>query len=134
MGDPRVLSVQSHVVSGYVGNKSATFPLQLLGFDVDPLNSVHFSNHTGYPGGFAGDVLHGPKLWDIFLKLVENGLARHYSHVLTGYIGKEDFLRTVVRIVRAVREAKPEAHIPYYCDPVLGDNGQLYVPLSLVEV
>ena len=31
---PRVLSVQSHVVSGYVGNKSATFPLQLLGFEV----------------------------------------------------------------------------------------------------
>jgi len=43
----RVLSIQSHVVSGYVGNKSATFPLQLLGFDVDPLNTVHFSNHTG---------------------------------------------------------------------------------------
>ena len=42
-----MLSIQSHVVSGYVGNKSATFPLQLLGFDVDPLNTVHFSNHTG---------------------------------------------------------------------------------------
>jgi pyridoxine kinase len=36
----RVLSVQSHVVSGYVGNKSATFPLQLLGFEVDAINSV----------------------------------------------------------------------------------------------
>ncbi len=43
----RVLSVQSHVVSGYVGNKSATFPLQLLGFEVDAINSVQFSNHTG---------------------------------------------------------------------------------------
>ena len=36
----RVLSIQSHVVSGYVGNKSATFPLQLLGFEVDAINSV----------------------------------------------------------------------------------------------
>ena len=45
----RVLSIQSHVVSGSVGNKSAVFPLQLLGFDVDFINSVQFSNHTGYP-------------------------------------------------------------------------------------
>jgi hypothetical protein len=44
----RVLSIQSHVVHGYVGNKSAVFPLQLHGFDVDFINSVQFSNHTGY--------------------------------------------------------------------------------------
>ena len=44
---PRVLSIQSHVVHGYVGNKAATFPLQVLGFDVDAINSVQFSNHTG---------------------------------------------------------------------------------------
>jgi len=43
----RILSVQSHVVSGYVGNKAAVFPLQLLGFDVDVINSLQFSNHTG---------------------------------------------------------------------------------------
>ena len=46
---PKVLSVQSSVVSGYVGNRAAMFPLQLLGFDVDCINSVQFSNHTGYP-------------------------------------------------------------------------------------
>ncbi len=43
----KILSIQSHVVAGYVGNKSAVFPLQLLGFDVDFVNTVHFSNHTG---------------------------------------------------------------------------------------
>lgn len=46
-GKQRVLSIQSHVVHGYVGNKAATFPLQLLGFEVDALNTVQFSNHTG---------------------------------------------------------------------------------------
>lgn len=51
----RVLSIQSHVVHGYVGNKSAVFPLQLLGFDVDPILSVQFSNHTGY-GSWRGEV------------------------------------------------------------------------------
>uniref|UniRef100_A0AC11DKQ2 Pyridoxal kinase n=1 Tax=Ovis aries TaxID=9940 RepID=A0AC11DKQ2_SHEEP len=43
----RVLSIQSHVVRGYVGNRAATFPLQVLGFEVDAVNSVQFSNHTG---------------------------------------------------------------------------------------
>lgn len=52
----RVLSIQSHVVSGYVGNKSATFPLQLLGFEVDTINTVQFSNHTGY-GHWKGKVV-----------------------------------------------------------------------------
>ena len=56
----RILSVQSHVVSGYVGNKSATFPLQLLGFEVDAINSVQFSNHTGYAKGVKGQVQNIP--------------------------------------------------------------------------
>ena len=136
----RVLSIQSHVVHGYVGNKCATFPLQLLGFDVDPVNSVHFSNHTGYPSGFAGDVLQGEQLWKLYNGLEKNGLAGQYSHVLTGYIGSEDFLRTVVRVVRSVREAaaattgRGNTIVPYICDPVLGDNGKCYVPESLIEV
>ncbi|KAI5339480.1 hypothetical protein L3X38_018752 [Prunus dulcis] len=59
----RVLSSQSHTVQGYVGNKSAAFPLQLLGYDVDPINSVQFSNHTGYLT-FKGQVLNGQQLWE----------------------------------------------------------------------
>mgnify|MGYP003387003083 CR=1 FL=1 len=46
---PQILSIQSHVVHGKVGNTAAMFPLQLLGFDVHAINSVQFSNHTGYP-------------------------------------------------------------------------------------
>lgn len=130
----RVLSIQSHVVHGYVGNKSATFPLQLLGFDVDPVNSVHFSNHTGYPGGFAGDVLKGEQLWALYEGLKKNGLAQAYTHVLTGYIGAVDFLRTVVRLVCDIRAQNPDSNVPYYCDPVLGDNGKCYVPQALIEV
>ena len=61
----RVLSVQSHTVTGYVGNRSATFPLQLLGLEVDVINSVQFSNHTGYKNGWKGTVLNGEELWDL---------------------------------------------------------------------
>ena len=61
----RILSIQSHVVSGYVGNKSATFPLQLLGFEVDAINSVQFSNHTGYAKGIKGQVLNDSQLQEL---------------------------------------------------------------------
>ncbi|KAG8037840.1 hypothetical protein G9C98_006051 [Cotesia typhae] len=64
----RVLSIQSHVVSGYVGNKSATFPLQLLGFEVDAINSVQLSNHTGYKVT-KGDILNDHNLNGKMIKL-----------------------------------------------------------------
>ena len=63
--EKRVLSIQSHVVSGYAGNKSATFPLQLLGFEVDAINSVQFSNHTGYEKGLKGHVLDDNQLQEL---------------------------------------------------------------------
>ena len=83
MSQKRVLSIQSHVVSGYVGNKSATFPLQLLGCEVDPLYTVTFSNHSGYPV-FLGERL-SEESFDQMVKGLElNGLLMDYTHVLFG--------------------------------------------------
>ncbi|KAH8858701.1 Pyridoxal kinase [Schistosoma japonicum] len=98
----RVLCIQSHVVHGYVGNKIAVFPLQVLGIEVDYINSVQFSNHTGY-AFVRGQVLDAACMKDLYLGLKENGLHK-YTHVLTD------------------------------CDPVLGDNGRLYVPPELVQI
>lgn len=126
----RVLSIQSHVVHGYVGNKSATFPLQVLGFDVDAINSVHFSNHTAY-GNWKGQKLTAEELWTDFQGLEENDIA-NYTHLLTGYVGSAEFLEVVVRIAKRVREINPS--IVYLCDPVLGDNGRLYVPKELIPI
>jgi len=126
----RVLSIQSHVVRGYVGNKAAVLPMQVLGVDVDPINSVQFCAHKGYKV-CTGEVLQGEALWQLVDGLKANGLL-DYTHVLTGYIGSESFLRTVIRTLTAVREASPGA--VYVCDPVLGDHGKLYVPESLVAV
>ncbi|GJM95243.1 hypothetical protein PR202_ga11955 [Eleusine coracana subsp. coracana] len=117
----RVLSIQSHTVQGYVGNKSAVFPLQLLGFDVDPINSVQFSNHTGYPT-FRGQVLNGTQLWDLIEGLEDNDLL-HYTHLLT---------ETVLQVVEKLRSVNPD--LVYVCDPVLGDEGKLYVPQDLISV
>ncbi|KJE92638.1 pyridoxal kinase [Capsaspora owczarzaki ATCC 30864] len=128
---PRVLVIQSHVVSGYVGNKSSTFPLQVLGFDVDAINSVQFSNHTGYLS-FAGQRLNGDQLWEVFEGLDRSGLLGQYTHLVTGYIGSASFLTTVIRVVRRLKEVNPK--LIYVCDPVLGDNGKLYVPEELIPI
>lgn len=131
MADKRVLSIQSHVVHGYVGNKSATFPLQLLGFEVDAVNSVQFSNHTGYKS-FKGQVLDEQQLAEVFQGLVDNELQSKYSHLLTGYIGNVNFLKQVANIVKTLRESNP--NLIYVCDPVMGDDGFLYVPKELLPV
>lgn len=80
----RILSIQSHTVHGHVGNKSAVFPLQLLGFNVDPINSVQFSNHTGYANGFKGDILSGEQLDALMEGLEANGMLSSYTALLTG--------------------------------------------------
>lgn len=127
---PRVLSIQSHVVSGYVGNKSATFPLQLLGFEVDAINSVQFSNHTGYKK-VAGQVLTEKDLDDLAGGLQANNLDS-YTHLLTGYIGAESFLKRICALVKHLKSVNPG--LTYVCDPVMGDNGRMYVPEDLLPV
>lgn len=121
---PRVLSIQSHVVSGYVGNKCAVFPLQLLGFDVDPVNSVQFSNHTGFPT-WRGEIMDGEQLWQLVEGLEANGLCGQYTHLLTGYIGSLSVLQTIVKVAEKLRQYQPD--LVYVCDPVMGDDGRLYV-------
>ncbi|XP_053979516.1 pyridoxal kinase [Hylaeus volcanicus] len=127
---PRILSIQSHVVFGYVGNKSATFPLQLLGFEVDAINSVQLSNHTGYKV-FKGQILNDKDLEDLMDGLAQNDLD-NYTHLLTGYVGSASFLKRIAGVVRALKSKNP--HLKYVCDPVMGDNGKMYVPEELNEI
>jgi pyridoxine kinase len=113
-----------------VGNKSAVFPLQVLGLDVDPINSVQFSNHTGYDV-CKGDVLEGVQLLKLVEGLEANGLLSGYTHLLTGYIGSPSFLHAVVQVATKLKALNPG--LQYVCDPVLGDEGKLYVAEALVE-
>jgi len=128
----RVLSIQSHVVSGYVGNKSATFPLQLLGFEVDTVNSVQFSNHTGYAAGVRGQILDDTQLQELIDGLDANNINK-YSHIINGYIGSKSFLTKLASVVSHLKSVNPE--LVYVCDPVMGDTGPgLYVPPDLLPV
>jgi len=119
-----------------VGNKAAVFPLQLLGFDVDIVNSVHFSNHTGYQNGFTGEVMNGNQLNLILVGLEKNGLLDNVGHLLTGYIGNESFLKTVLEFLRKRNSPSDTIRnkLRYVCDPVLGDSGKFYVPTELVAI
>ncbi|WRT66510.1 pyridoxal kinase [Kwoniella shivajii] len=127
----RVLSIQSHVVSGYVGNRAATFPLQTLGYDVDVVNTVQFSNHTGY-GHTNGHKTTPEQLSAIFDGLITNGLVAH-SRILTGYVPGAEALQVVAEQIKIMKEADPE--IIYVLDPVMGDMGTgLYVSEDVVPV
>lgn len=127
----RILSIQSHVVHGHVGNKSAVFPLQLLGFEVDFINSVQFSNHTGYKHGFKGQRLNHDELEQLIEGLKQNELL-DYTHLLTGYVGDATFLNKLADLIDELKTKNPD--LIYLCDPVLGDDGALYVPKELIEI
>ncbi|KAK3582051.1 hypothetical protein CHS0354_025657 [Potamilus streckersoni] len=125
-----VLSIQSTVVYGFVGNKCATFTLQVLGFSVSPINSVQLSNHTGYQA-FQGQVLNADDVECLYEGLKKNNI-NNFSHLLTGYIGSKSFLEKVADIIKDLRSAN--SALVYVCDPVMGDNGKMYVPEELLPV
>ncbi|GAM22005.1 hypothetical protein SAMD00019534_051800, partial [Acytostelium subglobosum LB1] len=126
-----VLSIQSWVCHGYVGNKCAVLALQQMGIEVDPINTVQLSNNTAY-SAFKGESLSAAKLLEIFQTLTTNHLSDNYTHVLTGYNNNAETLRAVLSIVRTLKQANP--NLTYVCDPVLGDNNKLYVPEDLVDI
>lgn len=129
VSDCRVLSIQSHVVSGYVGNKIATFTLQVNGFETDAINSVQFSNHSHYQH-LKGEVLTSTQLNELFAGLELNCLHERFTHLLTGYVNSQSFIEELCSIVAQLKRQHP--HLIYLCDPVLGDNGRLYVTEALV--
>ncbi|NEK84973.1 pyridoxal kinase PdxY [Blastococcus saxobsidens] len=116
-----VLSIQSHVTFGHVGNSSAVFPLQRLGIEVWPVHTVQFSNHTGY-GEWTGRVYDGQSIDELVQGVADRGVLGRCDAVLSGYLGSADIGHAVVGAVTRVREANPRA--VYCCDPVIGDVGR----------
>ncbi|MDR2479785.1 MAG: pyridoxal kinase PdxY [Treponema sp.] len=116
-----VLSIQSHVVYGYAGNTAAVFPLQRLGREVWAINTVEFSNHTGY-GAWRGRVLGAELAEELVTGLEERGALPRCEAVLSGYLGDASVGAAIIGAVRRVRRAAPQAL--YCCDPVMGDVGR----------
>lgn len=130
--DRRILSIQSHVTHGFVGNKAATFPLQCLGWDVDVLNTVNFSNHTGY-GKVEGSVMTPEELQQIYSQINALKLTNHYNCLLTGYVPNKDLLTEICNVGKSLKESSNK-EILWLLDPVMGDEGVLYVDSSVVKI
>jgi pyridoxine kinase len=117
----RILSIQSSVAYGHVGNSAAVFPLQRLGVEVWPIATVQFSNHTGY-GSWRGPHLSAEDLREVLTGVEERGVLSTCDAVLSGYQGAEDVGGVVLDAVARVRAVNPGA--VYCCDPVMGDTGR----------
>ncbi|ADV68818.1 pyridoxal kinase PdxY [Deinococcus maricopensis] len=118
---PGILSIQSWVSYGHVGNAAAMFPLQRLGFDVAAIHTVQFSNHTGY-GAWRGNVFPPENVADLVEGIAERGALGSMHAVLSGYMGTAETVDAVLGAVDRVRAVRPDAL--YCCDPVMGDVGR----------
>ena len=116
-----ILSIQSSVAYGHVGNSAAVFPLQRLGIETWAVNTVHFSNHTGY-GEWRGPLLSTEDLREVIRGVEERGALGRLSAVLSGYQGGEEVGAVVLETVARTKELSPGA--VYCCDPVMGDVGR----------
>ncbi|MDR6864421.1 MAG: pyridoxal kinase PdxY [Angustibacter sp.] len=113
-----ILSIQSSVAYGHVGNSAAVFPLQRLGVEVWPVHTVHFSNHTGY-GEWRGPLLPADDVRAVIRGVEERGAFPAVDAVLSGYQGGEDIGDVILEAVERVKAANPDAI--YACDPVMGN-------------
>lgn len=122
-----VLSIQSHVVYGYAGNKAAVFPMQLLGVDTWALNTVQFSNHTQY-GKWKGMVIPKEQIGEITQGIHEIEALHECDAVLSGYIGAAEQGAEILAAVAKIKSLNPNAI--YFCDPVMGhpDKGCIVAP------
>jgi pyridoxine kinase len=114
----RILSIQSSVAYGHVGNSAATFPLQRLGHEVWPVHTVVFSNHTGY-GAWGGPLLAPDDVRAVIGGIADRGVLTGCDAVLSGYLGGPGICDVVVDAVAQVKAANP--HATYTCDPVMGN-------------
>ncbi len=126
-----LLSIQSHVAYGHVGNSAAVFPLQRIGVEVWPVNTVQFSNHPGYDG-FRGEVFAAAHISDVVKGIEDRGVMSNCDGVLSGYMGSADTGEAILDAVARVKLANPGAK--YCCDPVIGDaDSGVYVHAGIPD-
>lgn len=114
----KILSIQSAVAYGHVGNSAAVFPLQRIGVEVLPVYTVNFSNHTGY-GAWRGPLIAPDDVREVITGIEERGAFPQIDAVLSGYQGGVGIADVIIDAVARVKAANPNAL--YACDPVMGN-------------
>jgi pyridoxine kinase len=116
-----ILSIQSSVAYGHVGNSAAVFPLQRIGVEVWPVNTVQFSNHTGY-GKWRGATVPVEVVRDVLQGIEERGLLPSCDGVLSGYLGEAKLGEAILDVYHRIKRVNAKA--TYCLDPVMGDVGR----------
>ncbi|WPC74635.1 pyridoxal kinase PdxY [Vibrio porteresiae] len=114
-----ILSIQSHVSYGHAGNSSAVFPMQRMGFEVWPIHTVQFSNHTHYTQGWTGHAFSAEDIADVVRGLENLDVLKGCHAVVTGYQGTAEQCSVVADTVAKVKSHNPQAI--YVCDPVMSN-------------
>ena len=114
-----VISIQSQVAFGHVGNSAAVFPMQMHGIDVIAVPTTLLSNRPGYPT-IRGRVLEAQLVADLLLGIRERGAVETCQMILSGYLGSPDIASVVADFVARAKAGNPA--LRYACDPVLGDR------------
>lgn len=114
----KILSIQSAVAYGHVGNSAAVFPLQRIGIEVLPVYTVNFSNHTGY-GEWGGPMISPDDVASVIAGIEARGAFADIDVILSGYQGGEGIADVILDTVARVKAANPSA--VYACDPVMGN-------------
>ena len=114
-----VISIQSQVAFGHVGNSAAVFPMQMHGIDVIAVPTTLLSNRPGYPT-IRGRVLEAQIVADLLLGICERGAVETCQMILSGYLGSPDIASVVAEFVARAKASNPA--LRYACDPVLGDR------------
>lgn len=127
---PAILVATSTVIRGSVGGRAAVFALERLGFPVWSIQTVTLPWHPGQ--GRAGRIVPDEAAFATLIDdLITSPRLGEIGGILTGYLGAPSQATSLVRLIDAVKAARPDAL--YLCDPVMGDNGSLYVPQATAE-
>jgi pyridoxine kinase len=114
-----VISIQSQVVHGHVGNSAAVFPLQACGIEVAAVPTALLSNHPHY-SSMRGGVLDAKFVRDLLAGVEERGLVGTCKILISGYLGSPEIAAAVIDFVRRAKARNPR--LIYLCDPVMGDT------------
>jgi len=114
-----IISIQSQVAYGHVGNSAAVFPMQMHGIDVVAVPTTLLSNRPGYPT-IRGRVLDAQLVADLLLGIEERGAVDSCKMILSGYLGSAEIAAVVADFVARAKARNPA--LRFACDPVLGDR------------
>lgn len=125
-----ILSIQSQVTFGHVGNNAAILPLQRMGFEVWAVPTVLLSNHPAH-GGAGGEAVAPDTMKLMIAGLDSVGALGRCDAVLSGYLGSPEAADVVAQALTLVRTRNAEA--PLLCDPAFAHEDGLFVPQSVAE-